>query len=408
VSRIGFFTLPHTGHLYPATALGRKLAERGHEVIFFGFIVTKAIIRKAGLSLHPLPMHEEYISTPRKWIGSNLARSLQGLQFATQTVLMEAPQAVRAAAIDGLVVDQMDFAAGSVADLLNIPFVSLSIVPPIYISSDTPPICFRWRYRDSAAAQLRNLLGNTLFRLFLFPILSMINQQRRTWSMSGLQHINDVFSKRALITQIPKALDFPRNGFPSQLVYTGPFHDGSGRRSINFPWERLNGKPLIYASMGTRRNEDLRIFRIIAEACSGIDVQLVISLGGSLAEVGPLAGDPIVVQYAPQLDILSKTSVTITHAGINTTLESLANGVPLVAIPIGDDQPGVAARVERVGAGKVASYNDLSSHRLRKIIQEVMEDSRYHVAAMNMKRTIEQLNGLERAADIIEEAFKKN
>lgn len=63
-----------------------------------------------------------------------------------------------------------------------------------------------------------------------------------------------------------------------------------------------------------------------------------------MSSLPELPGNPIVVNYAPQLELLKIADLTITHAGVNTTLESLSNGVPLVAIPITNDQPGVAAR----------------------------------------------------------------
>src|SRR6202023_2067331 len=90
-------------------------------------------------------------------------------------------------------------------------------------------------------------------------------------------------------------------------------------------------------------------------ACADLPVQLLISLGGGLTpkQLGPLNGDPLVVKYAPQLEIVKRAALVITHAGLNTTLESLAEGVPLVCIPLGNDQPGVAARVAARGAGVV-------------------------------------------------------
>ncbi|RQH11362.1 glycosyl transferase family 1, partial [Okeania hirsuta] len=77
------------------------------------------------------------------------------------------------------------------------------------------------------------------------------------------------------------------------------------------------------------------------------DAQLVMSLGGSATpeSLPNLPGNSLVVKYAPQLELLQKATLTITHAGMNTTLECLNNAVPMVAIPIAFDQPGVAARV---------------------------------------------------------------
>jgi UDP:flavonoid glycosyltransferase YjiC (YdhE family) len=54
--------------------------------------------------------------------------------------------------------------------------------------------------------------------------------------------------------------------WPSQFHHTGPFHDGEGREKVDFPWERLTGEPLIYASMGTILNGEAHVFRTIVAA----------------------------------------------------------------------------------------------------------------------------------------------
>jgi len=61
-------------------------------------------------------------------------------------------------------------------------------------------------------------------------------------------------------------------------------------------------------------------------------------------------GSPLVVEYAPQLELLAKARLTITHAGLNTVLDSLSNGVPLVAIPITmNSQESERDQVDRYG-----------------------------------------------------------
>ena len=160
----------------------------------------------------------------------------------------------------------------------------------------------------------------------------------------------------ARVTQLPAALEFdvgPR--MAEQVHYTGPFVHAQQRPPIEFPWERLDGRPLIYASLGTLQNGSENLFRAIAEACAPLDAQLLISLGGRLdpARLGTLAGDPMLVRYAPQLEILKRAALVITHGGINTVLESLSEGVPMVVVPLANDQPGMAARVKARGAGLV-------------------------------------------------------
>ena len=99
------------------------------------------------------------------------------------------------------------------------------------------------------------------------------------------------------------------------------------------------------------------MFRCFAEACDGLDVQLVISHGGGLtaAQASALPGDPLVVRYAPQEQLLARASLTITHAGLNTVLDSLGRGVPLVAIPLTYEQPAIAGGLE--GGGRMYTFS---------------------------------------------------
>ncbi len=111
------------------------------------------------------------------------------------------------------------------------------------------------------------------------------------------------------------------------------------------------------------------------------------------------------MRYAPQLEILKRASAVITHAGLNTTLESLAEGVPLVAIPQGNDQPGVAARIVHHNAGVVIPAPRLTVQRLRRAVEAVLREEKYRAAARRMQAAMRQVNGLELAPDVIEKSL---
>jgi MGT family glycosyltransferase len=146
---------------------------------------------------------------------------------------------------------------------------------------------------------------------------------------------------------------------------------------------------------------------MIAEACAGLDLQLVISLGGGQdpALLGDLPGDPVVVGYAPQLELLRRSVLTITHGGLNTALESLALGVPMVVLPVAYDQPGVGARIEWSGAGRSIPVGRLTVDRLRDAVRIVLGDPAYRARAGWLQSRFEAADGLNRAADLIEGAF---
>lgn len=168
----------------------------------------------------------------------------------------------------------------------------------------------------------------------------------------------------------------------TRFRHTGRFHDGNGRIDVDFPWERLTGEPLIYASMGTVQTGLENVFRVIATATmKGKDFQLVLSVSHYLdpKEIGPLPSNTVIVKRAPQLELLKRASVCITHAGMSTVLEALAQCVRQVAIPITNDQPGVAARIANKKTGLFVPLKDLTASRLSLLLDNVLNDSAYRL-----------------------------
>ena len=116
---------------------------------------------------------------------------------------------------------------------------------------------------------------------------------------------------------------------PARLHYTGPFVHSEQRPAIEFPWERLDGRPLIYASMGTLQD---RFGSHLQNDRGGLcrTRRTISDFAGWRTSIrqgwGSWPADPLVVSYAPQLEILKRAALVITHAGLNTVLESLSEG----------------------------------------------------------------------------------
>jgi zeaxanthin glucosyltransferase len=414
MARLGAFCFPGTGHINPMTALARRLKQHGHDVVIFGIADTEARVRAAGVEFH-LIGEQDYPPGTLQKLDQRLGelKGLATFRFTVERVkntarmiLRDGPAAVAEENVDALLVDEADM-GGNVAEYLGLPFVSVAFFPPLIQSDRVPAFCFGWKAGQDVVSRFRNRLGFALLSKVAAPIFDLVNRQRRAWGLKPLKRSTDALSKLAQIAQLPRALEFDVEGFPAELHYAGPFVDAQQRPHIDFQWEKLNGKPLIYASLGTLQNGSEEIFRTIAAACAGLDAQLVISLGGGLDPVrlGQLAGDPIVVKFAPQLELVKRAAVVITHAGLNTVLESLAEGVPLVALPLGNDQPGVAARVAARGAGVVLSRRGLNVARLRDAVRDVLTEDRYRNAARWLQAEMGKVDGLEIAVNVIEEAL---
>ena len=416
MARLGAFCFPGTGHLNPMTALARSLQLRGHEVVIFGIADTEASVLAGGIEFRRIGMEDYPLGTLQK-LDERMARlkgfaalrfTLERVRNSARMVLRDGPKAVRMANVEVLLVDEADF-AGNVADYLGLPWISIALIPPLLQDDRFPPFWFGWAAEQDRLSRLRNRFAIFLLLRIAAPLFKEVNQQRSAWGLKPFRRSEEALSPLAQITQLPEVLEFEVVGEkPAGLHYTGPFVHSQQRPAVEFPWESLDGRPLIYASMGTLQNGSEAIFRTIAEACAGLEAQLLISLGGRLdpATLGKLAGNPLVVSFAPQLEILKRAALVITHAGLNTVLESLSEGVPLVAVPLANDQPGVAARVKARGACVVVPRYRLNATRLRKAVLLVLQDARYREAAQDLQKTIQRMDGPGRAADLIEQVLK--
>jgi zeaxanthin glucosyltransferase len=412
MTHLGLLCPAETGHLNTMLPLGQELQRRGNTVTFFGILDAKSKVVAAGLEFQAIGEKEfpqgataELFAQLGKLSGTAaLLYTMNWIRNSAVIFLEYAPALLKQAGVEALLVDQISPEGGIVADFLNIPFVTLCSALPFNQEAGVPPFFTNWRYSSAWWARLRNYLAYQLTNPFGQPFRNLRTKYRQQWQLPPESSPD---SQLAILSQQPAEFEYPRKDLPNHFHFTGPYHNQTSRKTVEFPWEKLTGQPLIYASMGTLQNRLTNVFQQIASACARLDVQVVISLGGSASpeSLPNLPGNPLVVSYAPQLQILEKATLTITHAGMNTALESLTYGVPMVAIPVTNDQPGIASRIAWTGAGEVIPLGKLSANRLYEVIKRVLAENSYQQNALRLKNAIEQAGGVSRAADIVEQAI---
>ena len=358
----GIVTPPVPGHIHPFGALGRELISRGHRVtvlqmedIRWRAAAEELEFAALGESDHPAG------SLDRSFAQLGRLKGLAALRFTiaavgrtTEMICRDAPEVVGAHGIDCLLVDQMEPAGGAVADHLGIPFFTVCNALALNREANVPPPFTGWKYSGSAWSRAKNSVGYAIHDRLMAPIMQSVGEWRERWGLAPLRCPDDSFSRLAQISQMTRGFDFPREHLPRNFVYVGPLRREMPASPIPFPWERLDGRPLIYASLGTLQHAKRELFATMAEACAPLPVQLVIAHNGGLDEkaCAQLAGNPVTVDFAPQREVLKRAGIDfLTHAGLNTVLDSLAAGTPLVAMPITYEQPAIAARVAACGAG---------------------------------------------------------
>jgi len=391
-------------------ALGRKLQERGHRFTLFALSDLAKLAEKHGITFQELDNSPGYLPSRETFL-QDVAQTYLSyrdlLKYGLGEIALyceQAPQAMEKAGVECLIADQLVIPARTVAQRINVPHISICSAVPLRTDPDVPPSSRPWPYSRGRWPRLRNRLSYGLLAMLSRPFSKKLNNYRRQWGMVPHRKIDDTFSTLAQITQLVREFDFD---FETQLphqYYVGPFQR-EDYLETDFPYERLDGRPLIYASLGTLIPSTVGVWTTIAKSCVGLDAQLVISLGGKgrIGDYSDLPGRPLVVRFAPQRELLKRVTVMIAHGGLNSVMESLSQGVPLISLHAASgDQPGIAMRIVASGVGEVLPMGRLRTDSLRPLVKRVLTDPRYRTQAAVMREAIQKTRGSEQAAEIVE------
>jgi zeaxanthin glucosyltransferase len=407
VEHFGLICPPAPSHVTALVAIGAELRSRGHRVTMFNSADAAPMVsvgnldfQTLGLMGHPPGSLRRFTEKVGKLKG--LAALRLGLRVAiseTEMLLDEAPQAIQKAGVTALVVDQGQLCGSTIAERLGLPFFTFCNAVAGNRDPAVPPTMTAWSYSTAWPARLRNQLASSVFDLALSPLLKKINARRREWNLSPLRRFEETFSPLAQFSQQTLDFDFPNRSLPGHFHYIGSIARLPSE-GMDFPFDKLNGKPVVYCSFGTLSTGLQWLHQCVVEAFEGLDVQLVMTgLAGSPPDS---TGTRIVVSYAPQIDLLMRSILTVCHGGNNTVLDSLSCGVPIVAIPVANDQFAVSARLRRSGAGEFIPARKVNTERMRQIVRRVLDDTCYRERALSLRDSILNAGGARRVADTVE------
>jgi zeaxanthin glucosyltransferase len=212
----------------------------------------------------------------------------------------------------------------------------------------------------------------------------------------------------------PREFDFSGKKPLDDRYYVGPCLD-LARNQPSFPWNQVDDKkPMVYCALGSlsgaMESRRKRFLRSVVQAASlSQEIQWIVAIGSRLKEsdFAPISENVILVQQAPQLEILRKASLMISHGGANTVRECLFFGVPMVLFPMFFDHPGCAARVEYHGIGLSGDIRRSSSRAILEMVSTVLEDPSYKRRAQQMQRHCYEIQEQAPAAGLIGSMIEK-
>jgi MGT family glycosyltransferase len=154
------------------------------------------------------------------------------------------------------------------------------------------------------------------------------------------------------------------------------------------PWPADHPDPLVLVGFSSMFQNQHAMLQRVIDALAPLPLRALVTLGPAMAK-GHLRTPPNIVirDSAPHTAVLPETSVVVTHAGHGTIIRALAHGVPLVCIPMGNDQYDNAARVVASGVGLWLSAR-ARLPALRRAVQRIFTEPGFHAAARRMAAAI--------------------
>lgn len=394
MSKTVFFNIPASGHINPSLPIVAEMVRRGEKVLYVNTEETRAQIEPTGVTFIPYPVMPDLENLMKRANDGNLAGNALALAEIGERILPFTFDLLQREQPDYVIFDSLAAWGKQAAEKLGIPGAA-SIVTFVLGYGVMPPV--------SPGVALQTITGMVRHLPAYWQIA------RRTQQKFGVKPVGliNTLMNNGDINLVYTSVEFQPNGgrFPSKYRFAGP--PISPRPSpIDFPYEQITRRPVIYISLGTINNENLDFYRQCFAAFGNHPGQFILSVGNKIdiADLGMIPSNFIVRNFVPQLEILQRSDVFVTHGGMNSVHEGLFYGLPLVVIPQQAEQAMVAGQVAKYGAGVALGtkppLGQVNASELRQAVDHVLRhEDVYCVAAAALGDSFRAAGGYLRAAD---------
>lgn len=383
---IAFFNFPAFGHINPTLGLVRELVNRGHRVTCTSTEHFAPNIKALGGEpvLYTSAFGDYYTSpfTAEAMKGEGLRCLREAITLAESVedfYTRERP--------DVIAYDSMAWGARFFAAKHDVPAIRLF---PTFGANEH----FSLRQRFPVAEMTDPLIVEAVTQLQAHLPKTGLAGTSAMEFLAGIEDLSIIF--------VPREFQYEGDTFDERFVFAGPcFGD---RSAFQGNWQHSGDRPVLLISMGTAATGWPEFFTMALEAFGDSEWDVVMALGANLdpSELGELPANFEVSQYVPQLDVLHHASLFLMHGGMNSVMESLHRGVPMVVIPQMNEQLANGLRVAELGLGRTLSRADTTVESLRRTAAEVRADETVKDRVAALQNRMGETDGPVVAADAIE------
>lgn len=359
-----FVTWDGGGNLHCVLPLAARLASLGHEVEFLGNRSQQGAIEARGCGFAAFRRAPENVSSsaadallddwkPRSPLATNALYRDKLLVAPAPLFAADVLEEVERYRPDAIAVDYFLFGAVAAAERSGLPSAALwhTVYAPPEV--DTPAFASGMGLPRGLPGRLAGRAVRGLSGAWWKRTLPSLNATR---AMLGLPPLRRVFEQYDRLDRVlvmsSTAFDFAAltgAELPVNVRYVGPqlsLGEGDGAPPV-----AKDDPPLVLVSFSTTYQAQDDLLRRAVAALGALPVRALVTTGPAVSLDADLPANVEASPWVSHAEVLPRASLVLTHGGHGTAMASLAHGVPLVCIPMGRDQPCVAARVAHSGAG---------------------------------------------------------
>jgi MGT family glycosyltransferase len=391
-----FLSFPVHGHLAPALEVVSELVRRGERVLFFATGRSRAKVEATGAEFRAYRHgHDEFNpNPPTEGLFSDMAR----LGALTAQLIPEILEDLAGEPVDYCLIDTKSLWGRLVAQTLCLPAITVSVVFAIRSGVVPPAVLVNMLYGGATEDGL--LRGLTALNQY-FATARQIDHTYGIVSPGIVEYLGNPHPLNIIFTS--RDFQIGAEAFGENYKFVGPSVRSGRDSSIDFPFDKLNpALPLIYISLGTTFFHADDFYQACFEAFAQSHCQVVLSCGpGGKSRLGLPPANFLVEEFVPQMRLLERTSLFLTHGGMNSANEGMLLGIPLLVVPQRGDQFLVGRRVAELGAGLTLHPNEANPASLRSAAERILTDSSFKARANALAESMRQAGGYVRAAEEI-------
>jgi MGT family glycosyltransferase len=404
-----------SGNAPPQLAVTRKLVERGHEVRVLAHVAARERIERTGAefvafeqTVPALDITRRETDSLRDWeahtkFGAGKRLLKNGLFPFVVNASRECTALLEAWPADVVVFDWMLFGAAVAAEGAGLPAVALVHCPYPLPVAGVPPLFSGLRPLPGRIGALRDDLLNGIASRLSARGMPLLDKARRELRLPPLDRWEDqLLGAQEICMMTAPELDFSSRGaLPANVRYVGPAFEPY-TQEWHSPWPATNSDPLVVISFSTSYMDQAALAQRVLDAVAGLSVRALLTAGPALeTHALRVPANARIVAFVPHRAVFPHAALVVTHAGWQTVNAALADGVPLLCVPDGRDQPDNAARVVACGAG-VRVRKRTAPRKLRAAIAAALDEPALKRGALVIAEALARSDGAVTVAERVE------